>query len=99
VVEVVGRHPDAEDRLIRLHLESDAREAVKLSPGSPLGSELGAFMATASSARPDFSKALLDATLDYWMPRPFHLEGLAFEAGRFTLGLSADTSRRGPVGR
>lgn len=105
MVEVTDRNPEASDRATQLRLSGEAHDVLRFAPGPLLASELGAFMAEAASTRPDFAKALLNASMDYWMPRPFHLDGLVYQTGRFGISLGAgslgsqDTSRRGPIGR
>jgi hypothetical protein len=97
VVEIRDRDPDQEFRDFTLQLTGQVRDLLQLSIPSLHGLELGAFMAEATKAHPDFSKALLDTTIEFWHPRPLSLSGDSSGAG--PIGGSHDTSRRGPFGR
>lgn len=106
VVEVTDRDAEASDRAIQARLSAEAREALRFPPGSLLGAELGAFMAQAGRAHPDFTQALLDASMDYWLPKPFHRGGSVEGTGRSGLSVATggslgarDASRRGLLGR
>ncbi len=97
VVEVRDRDAEQEIRDFTLNLTTEVHALLQVPTFSLSGIELGAFMAEATKAHPNFSKALVDTAIEFWHPRPISLSGGSYNAG--PIGSSHDTSRRGPFGQ